>query len=58
MKLKIFDVVKLNDGNNATIIKTNKYTYKASITDENGATIGNKEISDKDVNRILFSNKV
>lgn len=58
MKLKVFDVVKLNDGNNATIIKTNKNTYKASITDLNGVSQGDREITDKDVYKILFSRKI
>lgn len=55
MKLKVFDVVKLNDGKKATIIETNKDCYKAEIVDECGVSHGYKSIKDKEIAEVIFA---
>lgn len=54
-KLKVFDVVKLNDGNNATILDNQNYIYKAEIVNLKGESQGIKDITDNDINKILIS---
>ena len=56
MKLKIFDVVELNNGNKATIAKNKtKDMYKAEIITNEGKTLGIKLINENDVSRIIFT---
>ena len=54
-KLKVFDVVKLNDGNNATILDNQTYTYKAEIVNLKGESQGIKDITENDIREILIS---
>lgn len=54
-KLKVFDVVELNDGNNATILDNQNYVYKAEIVNLKGESQGIKDITDNDIRKILFS---
>lgn len=54
-KLKVFDVVKLNDGNNATILDNQTYTYKAEIVNLKGESQGIKNITENDIREILIS---
>lgn len=54
-KLKVFDVVKLNDGNNATILDNQNYIYKAEIVNLKGESQGIKGITENDINKILIS---
>lgn len=42
MKIKIFDVVELNNGNKATIIEINKNRYKVEIVDKHGKSKGKR----------------
>lgn len=56
MKLKIFDVVELEDGNKATIkeeLKDNK--FKAEIVDKKGVTKEVREINEKEIKRIVVA---
>ncbi len=56
MKLKIFDVVELNNGNKATIVENKtKDMYKAEIITNEGKTLGIKLINENDVSRIIFT---
>lgn len=56
MKIKVFDVVKLNNGNNATILeKSDKATYKAEIVNSKGKTEGIIQISGTDIIEVIFS---
>jgi hypothetical protein len=58
MKLKIFDVVELNNGNKATIVENKtKDIYKAEIVTNEGKILGIKLINENDVNKIIFSRK-
>lgn len=54
-KLKVFDVVKLNDGNNATILENQTSTYKAEIVNLKGESQGIKDITENDIREILIS---
>lgn len=54
-KLKVFDVVELNDGNNATILDNQTYTYKAEIVNLKGESQGIKNITENDIEKILIS---
>ncbi len=55
MKLKIFDVVDLYDGNKATILENNKGLYKAEIVDSKGNNQGIVDITEKDIKSIIIS---
>lgn len=54
-KLKVFDVVKLNDGNNATILDNQTYSYKAEVVNLKGESQGIKNITENEIREILFS---
>ena len=59
MKLKIFDVVELNDNNRATILNINNKEYLAEIVNSAGISLGNIIITDNDINKdILAKSKV
>ena len=55
MKIKLFDVVKLNSGNKATILGINKNNYRAEILTEEGKTLEFKEITNSDIKELLFT---
>lgn len=56
MKLKIFDVVELKNGNKATIVENKtKDMYKAEIVTNDGKTLGIKLIDENDVKNIIFT---
>ena len=57
MKLKIFDVVELNDKNRATILNINNKEYLAEVVNSAGISLGNKVIKDNDINKIIVSKK-
>ena len=50
MKLKIFDVVELNDNNRATILNINNKEYLAEIVNSAGISLGNRIITYNDIN--------
>lgn len=54
MKLKIFDVVELNDKNRATILNIKSNEYLVEVVNSAGVSIGNKTITEKDINRIII----
>lgn len=57
MKLKTFDVVKLKDDNNATILSIKKgKEYLAEIIDKNGITVDRKIITENEVSSIIYRN--
>ena len=56
MKLKVFEVVELLDGNKATILENNKNRYKAEIVNKYGESQGTKYITETDIKKILISN--
>ena len=49
MKLKIFDVVELNDKNRATILNINNKEYLAEVVNSAGISLGNKVIKENDI---------
>ena len=56
MKIKIFDVVQLSNGNKAKILeKSDKATYKAEIVNSEGKTEGITQISETDITKVIFS---
>ncbi len=56
MKLRIFDVVELQNGNKATIIENKtKDMYKAEIVTNEGKTLGVKLIDESHVSKIVFT---
>lgn len=55
MKIKLFDVVELNSGNNATILGINKGNFKAEIIDKEGNSLGFKEITNLDIKEVIFT---
>ena len=55
MKLKIFDVVELNDNNRATILNINNKEYLAEIVNSAGISLGNRIITDNDINKVILA---
>ena len=54
MRVKLFEVVELNNGNLATILEVNRDSYKAEII-ENGKTLGIKDITNFDIKEIIYN---
>lgn len=54
MKYKQFDVVLLNNENRATILGINNNSYNAEIVDKLGNRIEVKQITDEEIDCILF----
>ena len=55
MKVKIFDVVELKNGYKATIVQVNNTSFKADIIDNNGKSLGIKEIHTNEIKNIIYS---
>ena len=55
MKLKRFEVVELVNGNKATILDTNNNQYYAEVVNDKGITIDNRNITEEEIKRVLFS---
>lgn len=54
-KMKIFEVVKLKNGDKATIIEIKANSYKAAIFDVDGTLKGHKYITNQDIDDIIYS---
>ena len=55
MKINRFDVVELNNGNRATILDIkDRQTYFADIVNAYGITVDRKEITENEINRVIF----
>jgi len=50
----MFDVVRLDNGNLATIINYDKSIYKAEVVNDKGVSLGIKEISDSEIKEIVY----
>lgn len=50
----MFDVVELNNGNKATIITNDKSIIKVEEVNNNGISLGMKEIRENDIKQIIF----
>ena len=55
MKVKLFDVVKINSGNNATVLGINNNTYIVEVINDEGKTIGIKEITNSEINEVIYT---
>lgn len=55
MKVKLFDVVELNNGNKATILSVNKDIYNAEILNEKGFFLGVQELKASDIKGIIYT---
>lgn len=54
MKMNRFDVIELNDGNNATILDIKSDEYLAEIVNKEGITLGYRNIEEDEIKNILF----
>lgn len=53
MKIKIFDVVELQDKNKATILRIENDKYYAEVVNSDGMTLCFKYITLRDINKII-----
>ena len=58
MRLKKFDVVELVDENKATILDVTNNRCYAEIVDSNGKTIDKKEITSKEIDKIIYRKEI
>lgn len=54
-KYKVFDVVELYNENRAIILNVEKETYKAEIVDQEGTSLGIKNICEEEIKKTLIS---
>ncbi len=54
MKIKVFDVVELTNGNKATILCVNNEQYRAEIVTEHGISKGISDIKEKEIKKVIF----
>lgn len=57
MKISRFSVVELKDNKKATILDIKDNEYFVEVVDENGKSLGNKSITDNEIERIIFQKK-
>lgn len=55
MKIKKFNVVKLNDGNRATILEVLGDKYLVEIVNPYGITVDKKIINKNEIDKIIYS---
>ena len=55
MKLKVFDVVELNNGYKATVIENNRESFKVQLVDEKGISQGTAQIQEKDIRKLIYA---
>lgn len=55
MKRKVFEVVKLKNGDMATIIGIDKDSYKVEIVGENGKRKEITEINENDIDEVIVT---
>ena len=57
MKIKKFDVVELKNKNKAVILEIYKRKkYYAEIVNDRGETINKKEITSKEIDKVIYRN--
>ena len=54
MKIRKFDVVELKNNNKATILEIYNGEYFVEIVDSNGRTIDNRNITQDDIEQIIY----
>jgi len=58
MSIGLFDVVELKNNTKATVLKKiDANTYFAEIVNNEGITIDNRNILQKEINKVIYSNK-
>lgn len=57
MKINRFDVVELNDGNKATILNFQNNGYLVEVVTPDGKSLGNKEITEDEIEKIIYYKK-
>lgn len=55
MKNKVFEVVRLLDGNLATILEVDSNSYKVEIVDKKGKTKEITKVKDEDIKEVIVS---
>lgn len=58
MKISLFDVVELNDGNRAIIKNIDNKKYFAEIVNQKGDTIENRNILQNEINNVVFQKNI
>ena len=58
MKVKVFDIVELNNGTKATVLEIIQGGYNVEVVDKRGNSKGRKTISDKDIVSIIYQRKI
>lgn len=59
MKIKKFDVVELKNKNKAVILEIYKRKkYYAEIVNDKGKTIDKKEISSKEIDKVIYRKEI
>lgn len=58
MKVKVFDVVEVNNGTKATVLEIIQGGYNVEVVDKRGNSKGRKTISDKDIVSIIYQSKI
>lgn len=54
MRIKVFDVVEVNNGNKATILSADNEQYKAEIVTVDGKSKGIVDLEEKDIKKVIF----
>jgi len=55
MKVNRFDVVELKDKNKATILNFQNNKYLVEVVTSDGTSMGNKEITEDDIEKVIFA---
>ena len=58
MKVKVFDVVEVNNGTKATVLEIIQGGYNVEVVDKRENSKGRKTISDKDIVSIIYQSKI
>lgn len=53
--MKVFEVVKLKNGDKATIIEIKANSYKVAVFGESGALKGHEYITNQDIVDVIYS---
>lgn len=57
MKINLFDVVKLQNGDKATVLNISNNKYFVEVVDKYGKTIDKRQIIKKDIREVIYIRK-
>ena len=57
MKIKIFDVIELENGNKATVLDIDKGIYKIDEIDEKGNQLRTREVSIDEIKKVIYTKR-